>query len=72
MCFSVCFIFMLFKASMCMSNVQNGKQKPATTTSSNPPARNKPPRDLKPSELRVIMEGYDPSLDRRLNGKSGK
>lgn len=52
-----------------MSNVQNGKQKPATTTSSNPPARNKPPRDLKPSELRVVMEGYDPSLARKLSGK---
>lgn len=68
MCFSVCFIFMLFKASIYMSNLQNSKQKP-TSNSSNAPARDKPPKDLKPSELRVVMEGYDPSLARKLSGK---
>lgn len=26
-------------------------------------ASNKPPRDLKPASLRVVMESYDPSLN---------
>lgn len=55
-----------------VSNLKSNQPKPVIVTTSGTAVRSKPPRDLSPAELRVSIEGYDPSLDRRLNGKSGK